>query len=286
MPAIPQEVEEAMAEGIEFVFLAAPESFDHQDGRLVGMHLTRMELGEPDESGRRRPVPVRDGGFVTEVDTVLTAIGEETELDALPEELPHEWGALKVDDLGATGTAAFFAGGDLAGEDRTVADALGSGKRAAMGIHRYLRQRAGDEAGPDEVDPFRWGTGTPSMARWLGEDPVRRTRPTQDVVDIEALQTAHYRHEPRHADRWRDGPMSFAEVNLGIDFGQAVEEAKRCFNCAVCNDCELCLIFCPDAAIHRRPEGGFEVDLDYCKGCGLCAEECPRGAIVMTREGL
>ena len=63
-------------------------------------------------------------------------------------------------------------------------------------------------------------------------------------------------------------------------------EAKRCFNCGVCNDCELCLIFCPDNAIRRKPEGGFEIDMDYCKGCGLCAEECPRGAIVMTREGL
>jgi 2-oxoacid:acceptor oxidoreductase delta subunit (pyruvate/2-ketoisovalerate family) len=65
-----------------------------------------------------------------------------------------------------------------------------------------------------------------------------------------------------------------------------VAEARRCFNCGVCNDCELCLIYCPDAAITRREGGGFEIDLSYCKGCGLCAEECPRGAIVMTREGL
>ncbi len=289
MPAIPAEVEDAMAEGIEFVFLAAPELFHHQDGRLVGMHLTRMKLGEPDESGRRRPVPLDDGGFTIQVDTVLTAIGEDTELDVLPETLPNRWGALQVDELGATGRAAWFAGGDVAGEERTVADALGSGKRAAIGIHRYLREEAGDEGGDGEsldVDALRWGVGQVSMSRWRDEDPVRRTNPTTETVDIEGLQLAHFRHEPRHHDRHNGGPRSFAESNLGIDFAAAVAEAKRCFNCAVCNDCELCLILCPDVAIRRKPEGGFEIDLDYCKGCGLCAEECPRGAIVMTREGL
>ncbi len=286
MPAIPQEVEEAMAEGIEFVFLASPESFHHRDGRLVGMQVTRMELGEPDESGRRRPVPIRDGGFTMEVDTVLTAIGEEAELEALPEALERDRGAVRVDALGATGTPPIFAGGDLAGEERTVADALGSGKRAAIGIDRHLRWLAGDPVERDGVDALRWGAGNVSMSRWRGDDPVRRTNPTNEVVDIAALQTAHFEHAGRREDRWRQGLPDFGEANLGIDFGEAVAEAKRCFNCGVCNDCELCLIFCPDAAIHRKPGGGFEVDLDYCKGCGVCAEECPRGAIVMTREGL
>jgi 2-oxoacid:acceptor oxidoreductase delta subunit (pyruvate/2-ketoisovalerate family) len=124
------------------------------------------------------------------------------------------------------------------------------------------------------------------MSRWRKDDPVRRTNPTRETVDIGALQLAHFTPEPRHHDRRNGGPRSFAESNLGIDFAAAVAEAKRCFNCAVCNDCELCLILCPDVAIRRKAEGGFEIDLDYCKGCGVCAEECPRGAIVMTREGL
>jgi 2-oxoacid:acceptor oxidoreductase delta subunit (pyruvate/2-ketoisovalerate family) len=285
MPAIATEIDEAMAEGIELVFLAAPESFHHQGGRLRGMHLTRMELGEPDETGRRRPVPLHDGGFALEVDTVLVATGEEIEPDVLPEELGRERGAVEVDELGATGMPTFFAGGDLAGTERTVADALGSGKRAAMGIDRHFRGLAGESRARD-VDALRWGRGNVSMSRWRGDDPVRRANPTNEVVDIEALQTAHFAPAPRPAERWRAGPMDFGEVNLGIDFQEALAEAKRCFNCGVCNDCEVCLIFCPDAAIRRRPEGGFEVDLDYCKGCGICAEECPRGAIVMTREGL
>jgi 2-oxoacid:acceptor oxidoreductase delta subunit (pyruvate/2-ketoisovalerate family) len=248
------------------------------------MHVTRMELGEPDESGRRRPVPIEDGGFDIQVDTVLTAIGEQTELDALPGGFEEKWGAVTVDALGATSAPAFFAGGDLAGMDRTVADALGSGKRAAIGIDRFLRGEAVDAA--ETVDALRWGGGTVSMSRYRGDDPVRRTNPSNEVVDIPQLQLAHYRHVDRAEERTKTGPMDFGEVNLGLDLTEAVAEAKRCFNCAVCNDCEVCLVFCPDNAIIRKPDGGFEVDLEYCKGCGLCAEECPRGAIVMTREGL
>jgi 2-oxoacid:acceptor oxidoreductase delta subunit (pyruvate/2-ketoisovalerate family) len=293
MPAIAQEVDEAVREGIEFVFLAAPSGFRWDDGRLVEMQVTRMALGEPDASGRRRPVPIDDGGYAIPVDTVLTAIGEDTELEALPASLPSEWGAVKVDELASTGVGTVFAGGDLAGAERTVADALGSGKRAAIGIDRLFRGAtpgsgdvdAGGE-GAGRLDGLRWGgTGQVSMSRARGDDPVRRTNPTNDVVDVNALQLAHFRHEPRQEEGWRR-EVDFQEVNLGIDLERAMAEANRCFNCGVCNDCELCLILCPDVAITRRDGGGFDIDLNYCKGCGVCAAECPRGAIVMTREGL
>jgi Pyruvate/2-oxoacid:ferredoxin oxidoreductase delta subunit len=76
-------------------------------------------------------------------------------------------------------------------------------------------------------------------------------------------------------------------VNLGLAANEALAEAKRCCNCGVCNECELCVIYCADVAIRRSDgEARFEIDLDYCKGCGVCAEECPRGALSMTREGL
>lgn len=290
MPAIAQEVDEAMREGIRFEFLAAPVGFRHEDGRLVEMRVVRMELGEPDESGRRRPVPVEGGEATLAVDTVLTAIGEDADLDALPASLPREWDGVVVDGWGRAAGATVFAGGDVARGERTVADALGSGKRAALGIDRALRGRAAEAAPEDHADvpaALRWGgTGEVSMSRWRGDDPVRRTNPTNEVVDIEALQLAHYRPVPPTPERWRDSVADFGEVNLGIDLERAMAEARRCFNCGVCNDCELCLILCPDVAISRREGGGFEIDLDHCKGCGVCAEECPRGAIVMTREGL
>jgi 2-oxoacid:acceptor oxidoreductase delta subunit (pyruvate/2-ketoisovalerate family) len=78
---------------------------------------------------------------------------------------------------------------------------------------------------------------------------------------------------------------SFREVNLGLSPDAALDEARRCFNCGVCNRCDVCLVFCPDAAI-SHDNGGYAVATEYCKGCGVCAEECPRGAIAMTREGL
>jgi NADPH-dependent glutamate synthase beta subunit-like oxidoreductase len=286
MPAIPQEIDEAMREGIEFVFLAAPSGFGWDGERLTEMRVTRMELGEPDESGRRRPVPVPDGDFAIPIDTVLTAIGEDTELDVLPESLPSHWGAIVVGELGSAGSETVFAGGDLAGAERTVADAIGSGKRAAMGIDRHFRSLGGDALSENGVDALRWGQGQVSMSRWRGDDPVRRTNPTNEVVDLEALQLAHFETAPRQPDRWREGWIDFGEVNLGIDMEEAVAEARRCFNCGVCNECELCLILCPDVAITRGADGRFEIDMDYCKGCGICVAECPRGAMAMTREGL
>jgi formate dehydrogenase (NADP+) beta subunit len=141
------------------------------------------------------------------------------------------------------------------------------------------------------IAELRWAGGNVSMSRWRGDDPVERTDPRNDVVGFDGMNMAHFGHVPRgtRSTWWRGTvrPLDFAEVNLGLTPMEALEEARRCFNCAVCNECELCLIFCPDVAITRQPEGhGFDIDLNYCKGCGVCAMECPRGAIVMTREGL
>jgi 2-oxoacid:acceptor oxidoreductase delta subunit (pyruvate/2-ketoisovalerate family) len=252
----------------------------------------RMVLGEPDASGRRRPVPSADGAFSLQVDTVLTAIGEDAELDILPEVVPVRHGSVVVDELGDTQAGRIWAGGDVAGIERTVSDALGSGKVAALGIDRALRAQAG-EAQPalEGIAELRWSGGNVSMSRWRGDDPVQRTAPSNTLVGFDALNTAHFEHAARHAEHTADGEhgrsLDFAEVNLGLQPLEALAEARRCFNCGVCNECELCLIFCPDVAITRQPEGrGFAIDLNYCKGCGVCAMECPRGAIVMTREGL
>jgi 2-oxoacid:acceptor oxidoreductase delta subunit (pyruvate/2-ketoisovalerate family) len=142
----------------------------------------------------------------------------------------------------------------------------------------------------DGVAELRWAGGNVSMSRWRGDDPVRRTAPRNDVVGFDDINTAHFAAVPRHAEHAHviedAAPLDFTEVNPGLAPLDALAEARRCFNCAVCNECELCMIFCPDVAITRHTGGsGFDIDLDYCKGCGVCAMECPRGAIVMTREG-
>lgn len=291
MPAIAAEIDDAEREGVLFRFLAAPERVDEADGRVRGIECTPMRLGEPDASGRRRPEPSGEPPFCLPADTVLLAIGEDAQLGMLPAEAA-ERGALAVDAWGATRLSGIFAGGDAAGHDRTVAHALGAGKRAALGIDRYLRRQRGDEPPTDDLTALRYGgSGNLSSTRWRDDDPVRRVAPLNEVVGFESLNLNHFQHAARHPDRRTGNGAAygdFGEVNRGLESDVALTEAGRCFNCGVCNGCELCLIFCGDAAIHPSADGGgrFEIDLEYCKGCGVCAAECPRGAISMTREAL
>jgi len=261
-----------------------------EDGRLTGLECQRMRLGTPDASGRRRPVPVEGSDFFVPGDMVLTAIGEEIDEKNLPPQVTAADGVVPVSPLGEAATR-FFAGGDLLAQPRTVAHALGAGKRAAVGIDAALRRAAGKDIQEQEVDHLRYGsTGNVSMTRWQGNDPVVRNGAVNEVVRFENLNMDHFPRRPRQrAARLTPEQCraDFSEVLAGLPMDEAMEEARRCFNCGVCNTCELCLIFCPDLAISLRAGGGgFDIDYDYCKGCGVCNAECPRGAMDMTREGL
>ncbi len=288
MPAIEQEVEEAVQEGVQFVFLAAPVAFTVEHGKLRNIECVPMRLGEPDDSGRRRPIPVGEERFCLDADTVLTAIGEEIDMEALPAGMERRRLGVRVTRLGKTSRAAVFAGGDLTDAPRTVADALGAGKRSAIGIDRYLRGSLEPLKHGGTRDLFYGSDGNVSMTRWRGDDPIQRVAPVNEVIELGDLNTNHFERRRRSADRWStdsDGWSQFAEVNLGLDRTGALAEARRCFNCGVCIHCDLCLIFCPDVAISRRANGdGYEIALEYCKGCGVCVEECPRGAMIMVRE--
>ncbi len=290
MPAIPQEVREAKQEGVEFEFLAAPIGVEMEDGEFAGITCQRMELGEPDESGRRRPVPIEGDVFTVKADTVLTAIGEDCDLSFLPDEVHTTWGLVEVNALGESTSAPVFAGGDVVDLPRSVADALGAGKRAAIGIDHFLREKAGEEVSEVPLDDLRFAGGNVSALRYMeDEDPISREAPVNETVSWDQMNPNHFRTAPRHEDHFHDAidlRSAFGETNFGLSRKEAIEEAERCLNCGVCNRCELCLIFCPDMAISRREDGGFEIDMRYCKGCGLCAAECPRGAITMTREGI
>ncbi|MDP2483696.1 MAG: NAD(P)-binding protein [Candidatus Palauibacterales bacterium] len=290
MPAIPLEVREARDEGVGFEFLAAPMAVVMEDGRFTGITCQRMELGEPDESGRRRPVPIEGDVFFAPADTVLTAIGEDCDLSFLPESVRTKWGLIEVDPVGESTSTPVFAGGDAVDMPRSVADALGAGKRAAIGIDHYLREKAGEAVGELPLGALRFGDGNVSAVRYLEDgDPIPREAPVNEVVTWDRMNPHHFHLAPRHEDHFHDATdlrAAFGETNFGLSEKEAIEEAERCLNCGVCNRCELCLIFCPDMAISRREDGGFEIDMRYCKGCGLCAAECPRGAVTMTREGI
>jgi 2-oxoacid:acceptor oxidoreductase delta subunit (pyruvate/2-ketoisovalerate family) len=291
MPATDEEVREAEEEGVKIQFLAAPVGVRASNGRLEGLECVRMRLGEADASGRRRPVPILGSEFFVPCDTVLTAIGEGPEFETLPEAVARDAWVLKVSEFCEAKKPGWFAGGDIIEEPHTVAHALGAGKRAAIGIDHYLRGRAGENGRPIDFATMRYGKmGNAPITRWREDDPVDRNGAVNEVVPFEDLNLEHFVHVPRHADRRlpiEESRAGFDEVNEGLAWGHGLDEAGRCFNCGVCNRCELCLIYCPDLAISRREDGkGFDINYDYCKGCGICNEECPRGAMVMTREGL
>jgi 2-oxoacid:acceptor oxidoreductase delta subunit (pyruvate/2-ketoisovalerate family) len=223
---------------------------------------------------------------------VLTALGEEADLGFLPPGVAED-GHVPTGVMGSSRRRLVFVGGDLLDSPHTIAYALGSGKRAAIAIDHTLRSRSGDEVdtvGALDVGALRFGPGgNVSATRWRGDDPIRRAEPVNEVMPVEDLNTVHFRREPWHHDRYLPPERTrrtFGEANHGLPYEVALAEADRCFNCAVCNGCEVCLVFCPDVAISRGPDGRLVIDYEHCKGCGICAAECPRGAILMTREGL
>jgi glutamate synthase (NADPH/NADH) small chain len=100
----------------------------------------KMVLGEPDETGRKRPVPIEGSGFKVDADAIVSAIGEDPDLSFLPQEVPIDHGLIQADGMGFVHVKGIFAGGDVSNTVHTVAKAIGSGKIAAVAIHEYLQE--------------------------------------------------------------------------------------------------------------------------------------------------
>jgi len=229
MPAVSTEVDGAEGEGVKLHILAAPVKVLTKDDRVTGIQCIRMELREPDASGRRRPVPIEGSEFDMDVDSVIIAIGQGVDKAALPQELEYTgWGTLSVDQVTLqTNIEGVFAGGDVVSGPADVIAAIAAGKEAAISIDRYLR-------GVDLKE------GRPT--------PVRRVKEvSKDGVETRARQAM-----PTLAPGSRDG--SFAEVELGFDEKTAIEEAKRCLNCGVCSECMECVEACQAGAINQEME--------------------------------
>ncbi|HOP80873.1 MAG TPA: FAD-dependent oxidoreductase, partial [Armatimonadota bacterium] len=148
MPARAEEIENAEHEGVKFHLLTNPIRFIGDDkGWLVSMECLKMELGEPDDSGRRRPVPIPGSEFIMEVDTAIIAIGQtpnpliRTTTEGLK---TTRWGGIVIDEAtGMTSIPGVFAGGDAVTGAATVITAMGAGKIAAKGIDKYIREKYG-----------------------------------------------------------------------------------------------------------------------------------------------
>ena len=141
MPADPAELKEAMEEGVEFIYLTAPLEVLGEGGKVTGLKCQKMELSEPDASGRRKPVPVEGSEFVLSAGVVIEAIGSRSDNDGLDGVELSEGKALVVVDPEtlATNRPGVFAGGDTVTGPKTVIAAMGAGRKAAKEIDKYLR---------------------------------------------------------------------------------------------------------------------------------------------------
>jgi len=259
MPADEDELEDALDEGVKLTYLTVPTRFVVEDGRVTGAVCVKNALGEPDESGRRRPVPIPGSDHTVPVDSVILAIGQQVEPGILEDDVELERGRkgqVTVDAAtGRTSHERVFAAGDLVTGPATVIEAIAMGKKAANGIDRMLR---GDEEAatlvlrtPADLDPSaRYHPGD--------VDPAERARPRRLKA---AGRTAH-----------------FEEVSRGLGEAEVRDEAERCLSCGQCARCNNCIdnFGCP--AIYKK-DGRVYIDEVLCVGCGICAQLCPNDAI-------
>jgi len=246
MPAANEEVEALLHEGIEIEFLTTPVRFHAENGKLAKMECIRMELGEPDASGRRRPVPIKNSEITMPVDSVITALGQAAQT-AFTEVIGISLGkngTIEVDQAtGATNIEGVFAGGDVYTGPAYVVDAIAAGQRAAKSISQYLK-------------------GEPVVATNERKAPEKLT--DTEVVDLKVKYPRVKRiHMPEV--NVEDRIKNFGEVVIGYNPADAMAEASRCLagqieGCIQCGECErLCEVGAID---HTMRDEIVELEFD------------------------
>ncbi len=231
MLAEPEEIEEAEAEGVKILFLAAPSRIVHEEGRLKGLECIRTRLTEPDSTGRRKPIPIEGSEFFVEADLIIPAIGQEPDLSFVQDGLGLEiskWNLLVVNpETLQTNVPWIFAGGDAVTGPATVIEAVAAGKRAAHYVAKFLR---GEEL------PKEWVEEKEAGEKWTEIPP--------DIEKKERLKVPTLPPQQR--------VKGFQEVRLQVDEEAAREEASRCLNCGVCCECFECVKACQAGAVDHQ----------------------------------
>ncbi|MDD5312424.1 MAG: FAD-dependent oxidoreductase [Dehalococcoidia bacterium] len=233
MPALYAEVEEGLHEGIKIQILAAPVAVVDVGGKVSGIQCIRMQLGEPDESKRRRPIPIQGSEFEIPVDNVIIAVGQIVDRTSLTKDLEYtHFGTVSVDpETFKTNKEGIFAGGDVISGPDDVISAVAAGKEAAVSIDHFLKGmdlRQGRPVRPERVK------NVPK------DNVVKKARKVMPLLEL-------------------DKRKGFAEVETGFTEAMAVEEAQRCLSCGVCSECWECVKICERGAIdHSMKDEIFE----------------------------
>lgn len=255
MPAIEEEIVGAEEEGVELVFLAAPAKILRNNGTATGMVCQRMELGEPDDSGRRRPVPIEGDTYEMNCSTIIAAISQEPDFIGF-ENLREGRDWIKVDEFGHTKSEGIYAGGDAL-DLGLVTIAIYQGRRAAETIHREI-----------------WGI-------------PYTVKEKKQVIKHDKMLLNYYENKLRNetlkldpATRLKDPD---AEITSTLTEEKAIAEALRCMSCGYCFDCGQCWSYCQDGAVKKPVVKGelYTFKMEFCNGCKKCAEQCPCGFIEM-----
>jgi NADPH-dependent glutamate synthase beta subunit-like oxidoreductase/coenzyme F420-reducing hydrogenase delta subunit/Pyruvate/2-oxoacid:ferredoxin oxidoreductase delta subunit len=268
MPADPEEVKQAVEEGIQILYLVTPTSIKRENRRL-SITCVRMELGEPDASGRRRPVVIEGSDFNQKFDTLIAAIGQAPQA-------PGEFGVrigkgstIQVDPVTlTTNRTGVFAGGDAVTGPATVTEALAAGRVAATRINDYLQHRY--PIAPKEERESLSGDLLPETIQMIRK--IGRLEPA--ILPLAA--------------RAKD----FKPVELVYDWETATNEARRCLRCGMgaeimfqdkCATCLTCLRVCPYHVPYVDDSGAIQIPVEQCQACGICVAECPAKAIILRK---
>ncbi|HEY5282584.1 MAG TPA: FAD-dependent oxidoreductase, partial [Polyangia bacterium] len=246
MPALPEEIEQAEEEGVKFELLTNPIKVIASNGRVTGLECLRMKLGEPDASGRRRPIAVEGSNFTVQADNVIIAVGQTADIEGVP----LENGKIPANESLSTSVAGVFAGGDVVLGPASLVEAMAHGHHAAEAIGAFLRGQPLPLLDDQDGNPGRVpipSREAPLPAKPAGSARARKkaTAPNPNpAAEIAAKQSMN---KIIVEDRTRD----FREIETGYTAEQAVAEAKRCLACGLCSECGLCVKACgPGAIVH------------------------------------
>ena len=277
MPANVEEIEQAEEEGVKFIFLTVPLEVKGEKGRVTHLYCQRTELGPPDESGRRRPVPVEGSEFSLEVDAVISAIGQAIDRKGFEELTGLKW--TRRDTISVktatmqTDVEGVFAAGDVVVGPATVVEAIGGGKRAAEAIDRYLL-----------------GLPQPEMP----PVPIRRAR--LECIEVPATTKMTLKRPEMPMLSYERRRVTFQQAELGLPENAVREEARRCLRCDICVRCGTCEEICREKMGIDALQMGY-LDFDHPGSTDFritaersilysaCAANCPTGAMRIIDKG-